>query len=69
MKIIICPPCSGSTGARNVKLRRREGLSSYLADERWSEVSVGCHTFAALRSIINAYQKLWPDCITRHSSF
>src|SRR5262245_45638544 len=44
--------------------RRREVLSSYLDDGLSSEVSAGCHAFAAWREIMSACQKLWPDCIT-----
>src|SRR5262245_21043532 len=49
--------------------RRREGLSSYRDDGWWGEVSAECHAFAVWRWIMNAYPKLWPDCITWPSSF
>jgi transposase len=49
--------------------RRREDLSSYHADGWWSEVSAGCHAFAAWRGIMSACRKPWPDCITWPSSF
>jgi hypothetical protein len=43
-------PESMESGSKSSNFqRRREDLSSYLADGWWSEVSVGCHAFAAWR--------------------
>jgi len=63
------PGSMGSSSKSSNSQRRREGLSSYHGDGWWSEVSAGCHAFAAWRGIMNACSKLWPDCITWPSLF